>query len=339
MTPRSITTSSGKSVNLGPELGKGGEGAVYEVVGSTDLVAKIYTDGRAEDRRDKVEAMVAAKLHRQAAHILFPIEVLLDENRRFAGFTLRKVKDARPIHQLWNSRDRQEKFPDATVAFMVRVATNAARTVAELHHTGCVIGDINESSFLVTDQATVVLIDSDSIQYASGGRIFPCVVGTPEYLPPEHQGINQRNLTTRDPNHDNFGLAVMIFRLLMNGAHPFRGIWKGLGDPPTPPKWIEEFRYAYGTDSARLKIAPQPTAPPVDWLPNDVQSSFNQAFDRSGVTLRPTAGEWINKLDQLEKELVQCGKSRFHHHRPGTRSCPWGSSQQRNGKSHRDLDI
>lgn len=147
---------------------------------------------------------------------------------------------------------------------MVRVAANAARTVAELHHTGCVIGDINESGFLVTDQATVILIDSDSIQYSANGQVFPCVVGTPEYLPPEHQGINQRNLGTRDANHDNLGLAVMIFQLLMSGAHPFRGVWKGRGDPPAPPKWIEELRYAYGADSGRLKVAPQPTAPPVD---------------------------------------------------------------------------
>lgn len=192
-------------------LGKGGEGAVYVVVRSPGQVAKLYTDGRAATRRDKVEAMVAAGLHKQAPHISFPIDLLLDEKGSFVGFTMRRVSGARPIHQLWDSRDRQTNFPDATVSFIVRVAANAARAVAELHHTGCVIGDINASGFLVTDQATVILIDSDSIQYTVSGRVFPCVVGTPEYLPPEHQGINQRDLRVRDPNHDNFGLAVIIF--------------------------------------------------------------------------------------------------------------------------------
>jgi DNA-binding helix-hairpin-helix protein with protein kinase domain len=332
MTSRRLSTPSGQSVTLGAELGKGGEGTVYEVVGSPDLVAKLYTDGRAEDRRAKIEAMVTAGLHHQAPHISFPIEVLLDESRSFVGFTMRRVRGARPIHQLWNSRDRQEKFPDATVSFMVRVAANAARTVAELHHTGCVIGDINESGFLVTDQATVILIDSDSIQYSANGQVFPCVVGTPEYLPPEHQGVNQRNLGTRDANHDNFGLAVMIFRILMSGAHPFRGVWKGRGEPPAPPKWIEEFRYAYGSDSSRLKVAPQPTAPPVDWLPDDVRDAFERAFGGSGARQRPAARDWIDMLDRFEKVLVQCRKSRFHHHRTGTRNCPWCETEKKRGR-------
>lgn len=329
MKARRLSTGSGTTIALGTELGKGGEGTVYQVVGAPDLVAKLY--GRAEPRRAKVEAMVAAGLHRQAQHISFPIDVLLDETRSFVGFTMRRVRGAWPIHQLWNSRDRRDKFPDATVSFMVRVAANAARTVADLHHTGCVIGDINESGFLVTDKAIVILIDSDSIQYAAGGSVFPCVVGTFEYLPPEHQGINQRNLGTRNPNHDNFGLAVLIFRLLMNGTHPFGGVWKGSGDP-TRPERIKDFRYAYGADSAKLKVAPQPTAPPIDWLPDDLRSAFERAFGKSGVKHRPTAREWIDRLCRLESELAQCGKSRFHHHRPGARSCPWCETEKKQGR-------
>ncbi len=328
MTFGRLSTPAGHSITLGAELGKGGEGAVYEVVGSPDLVAKLYIDGRAEDRRAKIEAMVAAGLHRQAPHISFPIDMLLDERGIFVGFTMRRVGSARPIHQLWNAQDRQKYFPEASISFMVRVAANAARTVAELHHTGCVIGDINESGFLVTDQATVVLIDSDSIQFAARGKVFPCVVGTPEYLPPEHQGINQRKLGPRDPNHDNFGLAVLIFRLLMIGTHPFGGVWKGSGDP-TRPERIKDFRYAYGADSARMKVAPQPTAPPVAWLPDDIRRAFDHTFGASGVRQRPTASDWIDMLDRLEADLVQCQRSRFHHHLRGSRSCPWCETERK----------
>ena len=326
-------TASGARVVLGPEIGRGGEGTVYEVVGAPDLVAKVYTDGRADDRREKIEAMAAAGLHRQASHISFPIDVLLGGKGAFVGFTMRRIKGALPVHQLWGSRDRQEKFPDATVAFMVRVAGNAARAVGELHQAGCVIGDINESGFLVTDQATVVLIDSDSIQVTVGNRVFPCVVGTPQYLPPEHQEINQRQLGARTANHDNFGLAVLIFRLLMAGTHPFMGRWNGPGDPPALPKWIEEFRYAYGTDAARMKVGPQPAAPPVDWLSDEIRAAFNQAFGKSGVQARPTAADWIGVLDQFEKSLVACGRSRYHHHRPGVRSCPWCETEKTRGKA------
>ena len=134
--PQLLHLPSGTRVVLGPEIGRGGEGTVCEVVGAPDLVAKVYTDGRAEDRREKIEAMVAAGLHRQASHISFPIDVLLGDKGAFVGFTMRRIKGALPVHQLWGSRDRQEKFPDATVAFMVRVAGNAARAVGELHQAG-----------------------------------------------------------------------------------------------------------------------------------------------------------------------------------------------------------
>ena len=75
-TPNRLHLPSGTRVNLGPEIGRGGEGTVYEVSGAPDLVAKVYTDGRADERREKIEAMVAAGLHRKAAHISFPHDAL-----------------------------------------------------------------------------------------------------------------------------------------------------------------------------------------------------------------------------------------------------------------------
>lgn len=54
----------GKKVNLGPLLGKGGEGAVYNVTGSPDIAVKIYNDGKAAERREKIAAMVFAGLSR-----------------------------------------------------------------------------------------------------------------------------------------------------------------------------------------------------------------------------------------------------------------------------------
>ena len=36
----------------------------------------------------------------------------------------------------------------------------------------------------------------------------------------------------RAPEHDLFGLGVLIFQLLMEGTHPFAGVFKGRGEPP-----------------------------------------------------------------------------------------------------------
>jgi len=54
-------------------------------------------------------------------------------------------------------------------------------------------------------------------------RLFPLSVGKPEYTAAELQG---RDFSTMDrkASHDNFGLAVLIFHLLMEGIHPFAGV-------------------------------------------------------------------------------------------------------------------
>ena len=90
---------------------------------------------------------------------------------------------------------------------------NVARSIASVHATGCVIGDINSQGVLVSDAATVSLIDSDSFQVAEALRTFLCEVGVPEFTPPELQGKNFDHVK-RTSNHDAFGLAVLIFQLL-----------------------------------------------------------------------------------------------------------------------------
>ena len=75
------------------------------------------------------------------------------------------------------------------------------------------------------------LIGCDSFQITAGGRCFTCDVGVPMFTPPE---LQERSLTgvIRSENHDNFGLAVVIFQVLFMGSHPFAGRRPGGGDMP-----------------------------------------------------------------------------------------------------------
>lgn len=50
---KSIFDQQGKAVQLGKLLGRGGEGAVFEIVGQPDLVAKIYHPDKARERQQK----------------------------------------------------------------------------------------------------------------------------------------------------------------------------------------------------------------------------------------------------------------------------------------------
>ncbi len=50
--------NAGRTVELGPLIAKGGEGAVYPVVGNAELVAKIYHQPPATAKVEKLTAMV-----------------------------------------------------------------------------------------------------------------------------------------------------------------------------------------------------------------------------------------------------------------------------------------
>jgi DNA-binding helix-hairpin-helix protein with protein kinase domain len=68
----------------------------------------------------------------------------------------------------------------------------------------------------------VSLIDCDSFQISSHGRYFLCEVGVPLYTPPELQEKEFKHVV-RTPNHDNFGLAVLLFHLLFMGRRQIFG--------------------------------------------------------------------------------------------------------------------
>src|SRR5213080_3507699 len=173
------------------------------------------------------------------------------------GFLMPKVSGYRPIHELYSPAQRKFCFPKADWAFLVHTARNVASAVAGIHARGYVLGDINQGNVLVAPNATVTLIDCDSFQVRVNGRHFLCEVGVPEFTPPELHGRGTFSGVIRTPNHDAFGLAVLIFHLLFMGRHPFAGRFLGRGDKPIDDA-IREFRFAFGQAAASRGM----TAPP-----------------------------------------------------------------------------
>ena len=79
--PRQLRTQTGRSIVLANELGKGGEGVVYEVHGNDHVAAKIYHRDKAADRSEKIEAIVGAEWHKVSGSVAFPIDALLCSDR------------------------------------------------------------------------------------------------------------------------------------------------------------------------------------------------------------------------------------------------------------------
>ena len=81
----------GGSVRLGQQLGRGGEGAVYDCEGRHDFVAKVYTTPPDRTKVEKLAAMAQAASPSLLSIAAWPVELLWDDRRIVRGFIMPRV--------------------------------------------------------------------------------------------------------------------------------------------------------------------------------------------------------------------------------------------------------
>ena len=323
----------GESILLSEKflLGAGGEAKVYALPTSPEQVAKIYHKSDAIRAR-KLSAMLAnppedpaASQGNQTLSIAWPLDLLHTvPSREVAGFIMPRVHQRSPVFSFYNPSTRRTTYPLSNYFYLHRTARNLASAVRALHQRGYVIGDVNESNILVTETALVTLVDTDSFQVRDplSGEVFRCSVGKMEFTPPELQGQTFSEIE-RKPEHDLFGLGVLIFQLLMEGTHPFAGIYAGSGDPPAYDERIREGHFVYGSRPVPYK--PMPFAPPYTMVHPRLQRLFSRCFEEGHLhpASRPTADEWRDALSEAEASLLTCRVNSQHRYGILLEACPW----------------
>jgi DNA-binding helix-hairpin-helix protein with protein kinase domain len=324
-TTRPLVDGSGRRFEPGRLLGKGGEGAVYDIIGVPGLVAKIYHQKLSPARADKIRAMAAMVSPDLEKFCAWPRGILHSGNEP-RGILMPHVAGRKELHMLHGPKSRKKEFPDAGFDFLVHVALNVARAFAQLHARGVIVGDVNDRGFLVGADGTVRVIDCDSFQISG----HECGVGVPEYTPPELQGLSLSGLT-RTENQDLFGLAVLIFRLLFMGRHPFAGRFEG--GHKEIHEAIRESRYAYARDTARTRMRPPPNMLGVaEGAGARIADLFERAFDAAPAKVsRPSARDWVTALGALKSDLGACRFNATHAYVRAHPSCPWCELEQRYG--------
>ncbi|AMP14891.1 helix-hairpin-helix domain-containing protein [Collimonas pratensis] len=330
---KSLYDDSGQSVQLGVELGRGGEGSVYDTPSAgKDIVAKIYNSAVPQEKRAKLQAMskVGDSYLRQIS--AWPSRLLSTPlNGPIVGFLMPKVAGYEPIHHLYSPAHRKQLFPKADFALLIATARNVAAAFDSIHAHGHVIGDVNQGNIVVTGNSTVKLIDCDSFQITEKGVIHICEVGVPHFTPPELQHLRSFRGIIRTPNHDNFGLAVLVFHLLFMGRHPYSGRFLGSGDMPLE-RAIAEYRFAYGPNNKSRLMDVPPSAPPLDLLPESMKRMVEVAFTEHGTkSLRPSASDWVRALQELSVNLKTCSVEAFHKYPNHLSTCPWCHLQSSTG--------
>ena len=323
---KAFVTGTGKTIEIGRELGKGGEGSVHEVPANHHWVAKLYNAHHRPDapKQAKLRFMATSADKELLSYAAWPQETLHQTaNGPVVGFLMPKVSGRAPIHMLYSPAHRRQDYPQVAWDFLLFVARNTAAAFAAIHHHGHVLGDVNQGNVLVGADSKVVLIDTDSFQINAAGTVHLCKVGVAHFTPPELQGVASFDRVPRTSNHDNFGLALLIFHLLFGGRHPYSGVPLRGDAGEALEKDIQAYRYAYALDGQRRGFNPPPKSIPITILPDNIQAMFTLAFTENGTKNRPTAEQWVTALDGLRGQLRRCASTAMHIYPGHLGRCPW----------------
>ncbi len=318
-----VNSATGDQFSLEQVFNRGGEAEIWSIRHEPHLVAKLYHKPT-QAYEAKVLAMLANPPQQPGTHpaVAWPLQPLY-EKRRFTGYLMPRIQESRPIFHFYNPARRArmaESYPWRF--FLHRSARNLAAAVELVHKRGYVIGDLNESNVLVNRSALVTLVDADSFQVrGSASTLYRSPVGKAEFTPAELQGVDFKSVD-RTAAHDHFGLAVLIFYLLMEGYHPFAGVKAdGVSVGRVDLHGIRHGLFPYTRNSL---IQPPPGAPIFMWLDPTIQALFHRAFveGHTDPERRPAAGEWHEALSAAEAALATCSATSHHIFSGHLRRCP-----------------
>ncbi len=321
--------STGESLELlhGSPLGKGGEARVLAVAGNSNLAAKIYHTPSPQ-HVCKVMTMLknpclVSSATNGSQSLAWPTDVLV-RDKGFVGFLMPRVQHMQPVMNVYSPKIRRQKNLVLDYRYLHRIGSNVSAVVHAVHKKGYCIGDVNESNILVSNTALALWVDTDSFQIRDphSGEIYHCNVGKPDFTPPELQGKNLSRVD-RFAEQDLFGLSVIIFRLLMEGTHPFDAVFTSHGEPPPLESRIAAGHFPHGTKTVPWK--PKPLAPPFRILHPQLRQLFVQCFQdgHNNPSMRPTAQVWQRALLDAERQLVQCQRHPQHWYGNYLAACPW----------------
>ena len=171
-------------------LAAGGEGAVHLIPAHQGLVAKILKHPEADDRRARVETLIAHSLHgSERWRFAAPEDLLLDRAAgQFAGYTMPLVSNADALDEFFDpGGTRYRRDP----AFRVGLAIAVAELVSEMHRNALdiVICDLKPQNILADDHGNVTLIDIDSVQMTTiRGTTYLSSAWSNFYLAPSSMG-------------------------------------------------------------------------------------------------------------------------------------------------------
>lgn len=308
-----------EEILLGELLNKGGAaGKIYRDATHPKSVAKIYHEReKSETNRKKLEAMLQNRPNiptikyngKEYIQIAWPTALLEDAQGYCVGYLMPEIetKEAISLDHLMQKAVRQKLGLSERYLDRVFAAYNVTSVVAALHACKHYIVDLKPANVSIYKSTKLVaLFDCDGFSICGERDArYPAEYVSEEYIYPE--GMTQ-TCQEMGEEQDKFALAVIIFKLLNEGIHPFSGMPRKGAEMLSIQERIAEYHYAYSIwpDSYQ---APHPYSIH-DYFDKTTMNMFERAFTKGNE--RPTALEWQMQLENILKNLKQCKKDPNH---------------------------
>ncbi len=308
-----------EKISLGKMLNRGGaSGKIYEVVGHPELVAKVFHNTKkSSTNRQKLEAMLLNKPNFPPVEtdgvyytqIAWPEALLEDEQGFCVGYMmpLINMNEAVSLDHLMQKAVRKKLGLSEKYAYRIFAAYNVAAMITSLHKCGHYMVDLKPSNVSVyKSNMLVAMVDCDGFSIKGEKGRYPAEFVSEEYIYPEGMELSCQNM---GEEQDKFALAVIIFRLLNNGIHPFSGTpRKNDAEMLTIQNRIENYNYAYGLWPDKYQ-APHPYSIH-EYFDKTTLEMFERAFTKGAN--RPSAFEWQEHLWKLMHNLRTCKNNSNH---------------------------
>jgi DNA-binding helix-hairpin-helix protein with protein kinase domain len=164
-------------------------------------------------------------------HVAWPEVLLYDADstdpQHLIGFAMPLFADSHPLAKLTSPKQRKATFSRLPTDGLLCAAQNIAGAIADLHgadgRSGIILGDLTPRNIMIRTDLHCQLIDADSYQYQTGARLFGSADTTPGFRSPRMAEAARAGgaLPTFTHADDAYCLALVLFHVLVDGAHPW----------------------------------------------------------------------------------------------------------------------
>jgi len=202
-----IELLDGSSAEIVKELGRGGQGIVYEIkINKKPYALKWYTCKLYNKSRFIKNIQDNIKNGAPDSKFLWPLFVTRERHGSFGYIMALKPDSYSDFSDILNNK-KKDKFKSDEI--MIKSALNIVNGFRSLHRKGLSYQDLNDGGFFInTTTGDVLIVDNDNVT-PDGEKNSGNIGGKPGYMAPEiFRGDSYPNSLT-----DYHSLAVILFKL------------------------------------------------------------------------------------------------------------------------------